>query len=568
MSPAADAPEQSLSVVHADPLDEQGPTLTIPAFLRQVVDRWSDREAVVADTGTLRWSYRDLWHSSLDIAAALSARGVGKGSRVGVLMTNSPEFIASVFGIAMAGGVVVAFNTFATPHELDALIKAADIEILLFEQQIARRDFARVLVELEPGIGEAEPGGLVSQRFPFLRLAVVITREGQSLCGGLLDWSDFLRGGEQIPRALIDARMASLSPADTAILFFSSGSTGVPKGILHNQRAVALQWRSWPAAMGFDGVLRVWTANGFFWSGNFAMAIGSALSTGGTLVLQSIFDAPKALELMGRERVNTPLAMPHQWGRIAEVPGFRDMDLSHLHYLDGTFWGLDNPTLPTTFRQPQAFGCTETLTINTTTCFDEAGKTRREGHGLPMQGNTLKIVDPLSGATLPRGERGEIAVKGPTLMMGYLGKTPDQCFDDEGFFHTGDGGFVDDSGWLFWEGRLTDIIKTGGANVSPQEVDEVIVTHPAVKATQTVGLPHDNLGEMVVSCLVLHEGMDIEPEAFRHFLKERLASYKVPREILVLGDEELALTASGNKIKAAAVREIAAARLAMQTEAR
>ncbi len=577
MSPTADTADRPLSVAHGKPLDPSGQPLTIPAFLRQATDRWGDREALVADTstGVLRWSYGDLWRSSFEIARALSAKGVGKGSRVGVLMTNRPEFIAAVFGIAMAGGVVVALNTFATPSEFDTLVKAADIELLLFERRIAKRDFAQVLVELEPALAETEPGELISRRFPFLRTVVAVEGEDakdskdgkdKELPRGMLDWKGFLRHGDPMPEALVDARIATLTPADTAILFFSSGSTGLPKGILHNQRAVALQWQVWPVAMGFEGPLRVWTANGFFWSGNFAMAIGSALSTGGALVLQSLFDPPAALKLMRREKVNAPFAMPHQWGRIAEVPGFRDMDLSHLHYLDGQFWGLDNPSLPNTFRQPQAFGCTETLTINATTWFDERGRTRREGHGFPLPGNTLKIVDPLGGATLPRGERGEIAVKGPTLMMGYLGKTLDQSLDDEGFFHTGDGGYMDDSGWLFWEGRLTDIIKTGGANVSPLEVDEVIVTHPAVQATQTVGVPHDTLGEMVVSCVVLHDGMTIDLGALRAFLKEKLASYKVPKEILVLTEDELALTASGNKIKAAEVREIAAARLAAKAD--
>ena len=173
-----------------------------------------------------------------------------------------------------------------------------------------------------------------------------------------------------------------------------------------------------------------------------------------------------------------------------------------------------------------------------------------QGPALP--GNTIKIVDPLSGAVLPRGERGEIAVKGPTLMLGYIGIPLSETLDEEGYFHTGDGGYVDEAGQLFWEGRLSDIIKTGGANVSPREIDSVLLTYPGVRLSHTVGVPHDTLGEVVVACLVPHEQAVIEETAIRDFLKARLASYKVPRHVLVFSEEEIAKTGS-DKVKAEAL---------------
>ena len=121
---------------------------------------------------------------------------------------------------------------------------------------------------------------------------------------------------------------------------------------------------------------------------------------------------------------------------------------------------------------------------------------------------TLKIVDPLTGDIVPRGTSGEICVKGPTLMLGYIGTPLDETLDAEGFFHTGDGGYLDEAGRLFWTGRLTDIIKTGGANVSPLEVDEILARHPAVKVAKTVGVPHETLGEVVVACVVAHRRLE------------------------------------------------------------
>jgi acyl-CoA synthetase (AMP-forming)/AMP-acid ligase II len=135
-----------------------------------------------------------------------------------------------------------------------------------------------------------------------------------------------------------------------------------------------------------------------------------------------------------------------------------------------------------------------------------------------------------------------------------------ETLDAEGFFHTGDGGYLDESGWLYWEGRLSDVIKTSGANVSPREVDAVLCSYPGIKVAQTVGVPHETLGELVVACAVPHDGVALDEAAIRRFLRERLASYKVPRRVLLFRDEELSLTGSV-KVKSGALRDLAAARL-------
>ena len=145
-------------------------------------------------------------------------------------------------------------------------------------------------------------------------------------------------------------------------------------------------------------------------------------------------------------------------------------------------------------------------------------------------------------------------------MSGYLGKAPEDCFDREGYFCTGDGGYVDAVGRLYWEGRLTEIIKTGGANVSPLEIDAVLANTPGVRRAQTVGVPHDTLGEMVVSCVVAQEGAALEEDGVRAYLKEQLASYKVPRKVLFLREEEFPVTANG-KVKSGELRQLAGLRL-------
>jgi acyl-CoA synthetase (AMP-forming)/AMP-acid ligase II len=277
--------------------------------------------------------------------------------------------------------------------------------------------------------------------------------------------------------------------------------------------------------------------------------------------LQPVFQADEALAILEQERVSFPIGRPHQWARLESSAKWPTADLSRLHYVTYGTTLLKHPTVKTDWQIRPAFGTTETLTIHTCVEANTAEEDYRGSYGFPLPGNFLKVFDPDSGDVLPRGQRGEIGIKGPTLMLRYVGKTLEESFDSEGFFRTGDGGHVDEAGRLFWEGRLTEIIKTGGANVSPAEIDAVIATFPGVKLTQTVGVPHETLSEMVVSCIVPQEAQMLDTDALRGFLKERLASFKIPREILLFREEEFAVTGNG-KIKFKMLREIAMKRLA------
>jgi fatty-acyl-CoA synthase len=557
------ASHAQVSIIQGGPLAEEPGlgALTLPGYLREVTTRFAAREALVMqepDGSVERWSYADLWARSLEVARALVACGAGRDSRVGVLMTNRPEWLSSVFGVGLAGGVAVALSTFSTAAELEHLLQASGISILLFEGRVLKKDFAALLAELEPEIAEARPGEIASPRFPFLRRAAVV---GGSASGAIETWSGFLARGEIVEPELVLARTDTVKPADPGVLVFSSGSTGRPKGILNAHRGVAIQCWRFRRIFGLGDDVRSWTANGFFWSGNFCQALGATLSSGGCLVLQATFEPIEALRLMQAERVTLPIAWPHQWAQLESAPNWATTDLSSLRYVDPRSPAGRHPTVTSSWVEPtHLYGNSETFTISTIYPPGTPPEVMDATCGEPLPGNTIAIVDPLTGAVVPRGERGEIAVKGPTLMLGYVGRTSDETLDAEGFFRTGDGGYIDEHGHLVWEGRLNDIIKTGGANVSPVEVDRVIAEHPGVKLSQTVGVPHETLGEMVVACVVPHEGALLEEPAIRDFVKARLASYKTPRRVLFVREDELSLTGSA-KVKAQDLRELAAKRL-------
>lgn len=560
------------SIIHGVALsDEPGlGSLTIAGYARAVTHRFSGREALVlrGRDGRIAWSYDQLWDRSVAVAKALVAAGAGKDARIGVLMTNRPEYLASVFGIALAGGVTVSLSTFSTPDELDYQLKAGSVSVLLYDRQVLKKDFGAMLAGLEPQVATAAPGTLQSSRFPYLRRLVAldnVTGPDTATDGAAVEtWQDFIDAGRCVRDDLVQARAEAVQPADVGAIFFSSGTTSLPKGIIHTHRAFAVQWWRWPRIMDIDAErfpVRCWTGNGFFWSGNISMVVGNALSTGGTAVLQPVFQADEALELMELERVSFPIGRPHQWARLEASPKWASVNLSSLHYVTYGSKLLDHPTAGTDWKHCPAFGTTETLTIMAAVPANTPLEIYRGSFGQPLPGNILKIFHPLTGQVMPVGQRGEIAIKGPTLMLGYIGKTADQCFDAEGFYCTGDGGYVDEQGNLFWEGRLTDMIKTGGANVAPQEVDEVLANYPGVKRAQTVGVPHDTLGEMVVSCLIAHEGVALDAGDVTGFLKGKLASFKVPRAILFFQEEEWAVTGS-EKVKTGVLKELAAGRLA------
>jgi fatty-acyl-CoA synthase len=554
---------QHLSVVSGPPPSAEpglGP-LTLPGFLRDVTASFGEREALVARTtdGVARWSYAELWERSMEVASALRACGLGKDARVGVLMTNRPEWVAAVFGISLAGGVAVTLSTFSTPHELDHLLQMSGLSVLLFERAVLKKDFAAVLAEIEPRIGRTAPGELQSVKYPFLRHLAMIG----DAAPGFDTWEAFLARGRDEPREVIEATAAAVCPSDAAVLFFSSGSTSRPKGILSAHRGVCIQMWRFRRLYGFgpEDDVRCWSANGFFWSGNFAMSLGSTLAAGGSLVLQPTFDAAEALELMATEKVNFPFAWPHQWAQLEAAPNWAQVDLSAMRFVDFKTPVARHPTVSTKWFEPgHAYGNTETFTITTNFPANTPPEVHAESSGEALPGVTLKIVDPLSGAVVPRGERGEICVKGPTLMLGYIGTPLAETLDSEGFFPTGDAGYLDDAGRLYWEGRLTDIVKTGGANVSPREIDEVLAGHSGVKVAHTVGVPHETLGEMVVACIVPHEGAILDADEIRGFLREKLASYKVPRRFLFLDEDEIALTGNA-KIKSGDLRQLAVKRL-------
>jgi acyl-CoA synthetase (AMP-forming)/AMP-acid ligase II len=539
-------------------LQSDSSRLSLPRFLEDVTARHGDRPALRFDGGDIR--YDALAADARHVAKALLAGGLAKGARVGVLMGNRPEWVACAFGVALAGGVLVPMNTFATPGERDYVLRHSDMAVLLLQRKLLKRDFLAELVQQHPELGQHRPGRLWCDALPFLRRVACLGLSDKQ--GAVEGWSDFIGAGEGFPDTLAEAAAAEVTPADDGILLYTSGTTAHPKGIVHFQRAAVIQ--SWRFAEYMDLVAedRIWTAQPFFWTAGLAMSLGATLAAGATLVLQETFDPGAALALIEAERVTVAHAFPHQEKALAEHPDAARRNLASLVKLRaGSPLAVRAGITQDVWSIHASYGMTETFTLATAYPARTHAKERAGTSGPPLPGMEVRIVDPDTGVALPAGKPGEIAVRGITLMRGYHKVEPELVFDAEGFFRTQDGGFVDDQGVLHWTGRLSSLIKTGGANVSPLEIEKVLANYPSLKLALAVGVPHPTLGEVVVLCAVASRDAAEPPESeIRTFLRGRIAPYKVPRRVLFFHESELAYTGS-QKVQLAPLRDAALRRL-------
>ncbi len=538
-------------------METNDPHLTFGRFLAEIGPRFGPRRAVVFEGSAL--AYRELEREARLLARALIGSGVVKGARVAVHMGNRPEWIVAAFAVGMLGGVLVPVNTFASRTELKYVLRHSDASVLLMQPGLQKHRYLEDLLAEYPAIALGAPGRLRCLDLPQLRRVACIGIDAPR--GGVETWGQLLAHEQGVSDALLDAAISEVEPADDGLLIYTSGTTAQPKGVLHTQRAAILQSWRFVDFLRFDAEDRVFTTYPFFWTAGIAMSIGPTLAVGATLLLQEVFEPGAALAMIEAERATAVHAWPHQHKALGEHPAAAQRDLRSVRKVDfsapiAKLAGIEKDEYGT----GGAYGLTETFTLATAVPADAPLELRKQTSGRPLPGMSIRIVDPESGAPVASGAPGEIAVKGVTLMRGYYKVAPENVFDADGYFRTQDGGWLDEEGYLHWTGRLSNLIKTGGANVSPVEIEETLTKHPAIKLAAAVGVPHPTLGEIVVLCAVPVAGAKIDEPALRAWLRERLSAYKVPRRVLAFREGELSYTGN-QKVQVAPLREAARKRL-------
>lgn len=497
------------------------------------------------------WSFADLARESRKRASALRRIGVRRGTHVGLLQPNRPEWLACAFGAWRLGATLVPLNTLYRPTELRHALAHADVEVIIAERSFLRHDYLAHLESLCPhlftGAAAAPAGDL-----PHLRVAVF---------SGSRDVRPEQNWDEVVEAAGEDRQPPDPAPGD-ATIFFTSGSTAAPKGVVHTHGSMLRAAQNVGERLGLNADDRTYGYLPMFFNGGLVGVGLATLMRGGAVLLQDVFDPAAAVQLMERFRCSVFFGWPHQAEAIAGHPSF---DRQRLGLRKGP--GANASWAGTLLRDDHecvgTWGMSETGPM--AACSDHADpiETRRASHGRAMPGLEIQIVDEVN-RPLPPNTVGEIKVRGDSLMRTYYRSDPTECFDQDRYFHTGDQGRLDELGSLTFIGRLRDVIKTAGVNVAAAEVEDALLQHAQIESAYVVPVPHPTRGENVAAFVVAH-GDRLDLGEVADHCRDRLASYKVPRHLFRVEASDVPTLGSG-KVDRKQLRSRAAARVDESTE--
>src|SRR5262245_10966264 len=438
---------------------------TLPALFDAAAARYPGNEAFIS--ASRRVTYAELRDDSMAIGRGLAARGIGRGTRVGLLMPNRADWIATALGIWRCGGVLVPVSTLAAPRELGHFLRSADVALLVAVRGFLRHDYAAAMHSLAPDADFAH-GRVFDPALPALRQVIWLDDEPAGAVRALAANGAAL--GAECPGALT----ARVAPADPATVTFTSGTTSEPKGAVHVHRALCRSANDVAATLGIQASDRTWGYLPFFFNAGLVAVGLAALTRGAAVVTTEVFDPGEALQLMEAERCTVFFGWPHQAEALIQHPRFRSTKLA-LHKGVGANVPWAARLYPPDHHAVATWGMTETGPMFTAWPSTMPMELRASGHGAPVAGRELRICHPESGEPVGVGVAGEICVRGPSLFSHYDGLSPSECFDSQGYFHTGDLGRLDEHGTMHFLGRIKDVIKTAGANVAAAEVEATLL---------------------------------------------------------------------------------------------
>jgi fatty-acyl-CoA synthase len=506
---------------------------TIPGLLDELAARFPEREALVGSGRRL--TYAGLRADVRAFAKGLHALGVAKGDKVAILMGNRPEWVIADLAICCLGGVMVAVNTWVTARELGYVLKHSDATLLIADDRFLSYDYFAMLDELQP----------LERSMPLLRR---IVHAGARAYRGSLTFADVYQQGNGVGDEEIARAARAVEPRDVVYLLYTSGSTSTPKGVqLQHYALIENMWHI-GERMHVTERDRLWLAVSLFWGLGCENALFNLMTHGGCVVLQESFEPGEALRLIDAERCTIFYATPNMAQALAEHPDRPKYDLTCLRS-GGTVGTPEQIRRIVDLGAPEIcniYGLTETYGNCAVTDAAEPLDVRLLSVGRPLPGVDLRIVDPETGKPLPPGEVGEIRVKGYVTVGYYKDEDKNRAaFDAQGYFVTGDLGMLDADGRLYFRGRIKEMIKTGGINVAPVEVEETLMAHPAVKLACVTGVPDPRRDEVIAALIVRRPGCNVEEADLMAHCRRELAAYKVPRLMKFVSESDLPLTVTG-----------------------
>ena len=521
---------------------------TIGANLERTVASYADREALVECASGRRWTWAELDRDVDEVARGLIGAGIEKGDRVGIWGPNSAAWTLVQLATAKVGAVLVNVNPSYRTHELAYVVNQSGMRMLVSATSFRTSDYRARIRE-------------TADQLDTLERVVHLDDEPS--------WAGLLADGSGVSEDDLRARSASLDPHDPINIQYTSGTTGFPKGATLSHRNILNNGYLVGEACRYTEEDRVCIPVPFYHC--FGMVMGNLAATthGACMVIPAPgFDPARTLAATAEERCTSLYGVPTMFIAEWALPTFAEYDLSAVRtgIMAGSpcpaelmkkliAAGIDEMTI--------CYGMTETSPVSTQTRRDDSLERKVGTVGRVCPHLEVRIVDPVSGETVPRGEAGEFCTRGYSVMLGYWDdqeKTA-EAVDGDGWMHTGDLGVMDDEGYVRITGRIKDMVIRGGENIYPREIEEFLYTHPDIEDVQVVGVPDAKYGEELCAWLRMRPGTaPLDAAAVRAYAGGRLAHYKIPRYVMVV--EEFPMTVTG-KVRKVEMREVSTRELGL-----
>jgi fatty-acyl-CoA synthase len=517
---------------------------TIGDNLRRTAERFGDRDALVDMPSGRRWTYAEFDAAVDEVARGLMAAGIDKGDRVGIWSPNCPEWTLTQYATARIGAIMVCVNPAYRSHELAFVVKQSGMRMLVSAVSHKTSDYRSMVEQVR---GECRD----------LQQVVYV---------GDATWDDLVAGAARVTADELGHRSDGLSTDNPINLQYTSGTTGFPKGATLSHHNILNNGYFVGELVRYTEQDRICLPVPFYHCFGMVMGNLAATSHGACMVIPApSFEAAASLEAVAAERCTSLYGVPTMF--IAELAlidqGEQSFDLSTLR--TGIMAGSPCPVevMKRVLAEMNmsevaiCYGMTETSPVSTMTRTDDTLERRTETTGRVMPHLEVKIVDPATGLTVPRGGTGELCTRGYSVMLGYWEQQEKtaEAIDAARWMHTGDLATMDEDGYVNVVGRIKDVVIRGGENIYPREVEEFLYTHPKIADVQVIGVPDEKYGEELMAWIVMRSGEDpLDAGAIQEFCDGRLARYKVPRYVHVT--EAFPMTVTG-KIRKVEMREAA-----------
>jgi fatty-acyl-CoA synthase len=525
----------------APPLLEE----TIGANFVRTAAAYADREALVEMASGRRWTWAELDRDVTALARGLMAAGLEKGDRVGIWAPNCAEWTITQYAAAHAGVVLVNVNPAYRTHEFAYAVNQSGMKLLVAATSFKTSEYRAMVEE-------------TAAECPTLQRAVYLDTD---------DWAQLVAGGEQLPEGALAERMATLEPGDPINIQYTSGTTGFPKGATLSHRNILNNGYFTTELIHLGPDDRLCIPVPFYHCFGMVMANLGCTSHGTTMVIPGPgFDPEATLRTIAAERCTGVYGVPTMFIAMQNHPSFAEHDLTSLR--TGIMAGSICPVevmkrCVNDMHMAEvsiAYGMTETSPVSCQTRSDDDLERRTATIGRVHPHVEIKIVDPVSGETVARGEPGELCTRGYSVMLGYWplhdeegSEKTAEAIDADGWMHTGDLAEMREDGYCNIVGRIKDMVIRGGENIYPREIEEFLYQHPDIEDVQVIGVPDERYGEELCAWVRMRSGAEpLDADALRAFASGRLAHYKIPRYVLVV--DEFPMTVTG-KIRKVEMRE-------------